>query len=272
MELRLDREKSYGLVLEGGGARGAYQIGAWRALREAGISLSAVAGTSVGALNGALICMDDLKRAEFIWKNIRWSHVMDVDDSVMEAVREMRRLRGSAPNLKRVLGEAGRIIRGGGLDITPLRRLIERAADEERIRASRQELYAVTYCLTDHCPVVVDIKSLPEGEIAQMLLASAYLPGFKREKIGGKYYTDGCRTNNVPVDVLIDRGYKDIIVIRIYGVGVDTEKHLRVPEDVHLYHIAPQVSLGGILEFDGRKARRNLALGYADARRLLYGS
>ena len=110
------------------------------------------------------------------------------------------------------------------------------------------------------------------GEIAQMLLASAYLPGFKREKIGGKYYTDGCRTNNVPVDVLIDRGYKDIIVIRIYGVGVDTEKHLRVPEDVRLYHIAPQVSLGGILEFDGRKARRNLALGYADARRLLYGS
>ena len=130
----------------------------------------------------------------------------------------------------------------------------------------------MTYCLTDHCPVVADIKSLPKGEIAQMLLASAYLPGFKREKIGGKYYTDGCRTNNVPVDVLIDRGYKDIIVIRIYGVGVDTEKHLRVPEDVRLYHIAPQVSLGGILEFDGRKARRNLALGYADARRLLYGS
>ena len=76
----------------------------------------------------------------------------------------------------------------------------------------------------------------------------------------------------MPVDVLIDRGYKDIIVIRIYGVGVDTEKHLRVPADVRLYHIAPRVSLGGILEFDGRKARRNLALGYADARRLLYGA
>ena len=89
MELRLDRNKTYGLVLEGGGARGAYQIGAWRALKEAGIAISGIAGTSVGALNGALVCMDDLERAERIWKNIRWSHVMDVDDSVVEAVRDI---------------------------------------------------------------------------------------------------------------------------------------------------------------------------------------
>ena len=78
-EFPLDRDRSYGLVLEGGGARGAYQIGAWKALREAGISISAVAGTSVGALNGALICMDDLELAENIWKNISRSQVMDVE-------------------------------------------------------------------------------------------------------------------------------------------------------------------------------------------------
>ena len=62
MELKLDRNKTYGLALEGGGAKGAYQIGAWKALREAGIRFSAVSGTSVGALNGAMIVMDDLER------------------------------------------------------------------------------------------------------------------------------------------------------------------------------------------------------------------
>ncbi|MFR0795218.1 MAG: patatin-like phospholipase family protein [Oscillospiraceae bacterium] len=62
MELKLDRNKTYGLALEGGGAKGAYQIGAWKALREAGIHFSAVSGTSVGALNGAMIVMDDLER------------------------------------------------------------------------------------------------------------------------------------------------------------------------------------------------------------------
>ena len=42
-------EKEYGIVLEGGGARGAYQIGVWKALREAGMKIKGVAGTSVGA-------------------------------------------------------------------------------------------------------------------------------------------------------------------------------------------------------------------------------
>lgn len=45
----IDLNKEYGLVFDGGGARGAYQIGAWRALSEAGVKISAVAGTSVGA-------------------------------------------------------------------------------------------------------------------------------------------------------------------------------------------------------------------------------
>ena len=67
-----------------GGARGAYQIGAWKALKEAGIEIKGAAGTSVGALNGALICMDDLEKAEKIWENIRYSQVMDVDDHMME--------------------------------------------------------------------------------------------------------------------------------------------------------------------------------------------
>ena len=58
MEPVLDLTKEYGIVLDGGGARGAYQIGAWKALKEAGVKINAVAGTSVGALNGALICID----------------------------------------------------------------------------------------------------------------------------------------------------------------------------------------------------------------------
>ena len=84
MKLLLDLTKEYGLVLDGGGARGAYQIGAWKALREAGVHINAVAGTSVGALNGALICMGDLEKAEKIWSEMTFSRVMDVDDAWME--------------------------------------------------------------------------------------------------------------------------------------------------------------------------------------------
>ena len=73
MEPVIDLSKEYGLVLDGGGARGAYQIGAWKALVEAGVKLNAVAGTSVGALNGALICMGDIEKAENIWREMTFS-------------------------------------------------------------------------------------------------------------------------------------------------------------------------------------------------------
>ena len=90
IKLQLDLSKEYGIVLEGGGAKGAYQIGAWRALREAGIRIKGAAGTSVGALNGALICMDDFEKAERIWENISYSRVMDVDDELMERLTKFR--------------------------------------------------------------------------------------------------------------------------------------------------------------------------------------
>ena len=73
--------------------------------------------------------------------------------------------------------------------------------------------------------------------------------------------------NNVPVDVLAERGYKNLIVIRIYGIGVDTERRAELPEDVNVYRIAPRRNLGGILEFEKKRTRRSMTLGYFDARR-----
>ena len=80
----IDLNLEYGLVFDGGGARGAYQIGAWKALCETGVKICSVAGTSVGALNGALVCMDDMEQAERIWNEMTFSNVMDVDEELME--------------------------------------------------------------------------------------------------------------------------------------------------------------------------------------------
>ena len=274
MKLQLDLSKEYGIVLEGGGAKGAYQVGAWRALREAGVRIRGAAGTSVGALNGALICMDDFKKAERIWENISYSRVMDVDDEMMDRLRKfsLRRISSiTSLNVGELISGIKKILKDGGFDIAPLKGLIEDVVDEEKIRNSDRELYVVTYSLSDRQPLIANVKEAPEGTIGDMLMASAYLIGFRQEKLGGKYYMDGGGINNVPVDVLIDKGYKDIIVLRIYGYGIDTEKKLEVPGDVNLYHVAPRQDLGGILEFDRKRARRNMLLGYFDGRRMLYG-
>lgn len=268
MELKLDLSKQYGIVLEGGGARGSYQIGAWRALREAGVQIKGIAGASVGSLNGALMCMDDLERAEYIWENISYSKVMDIDDDLMDQLQHGR-LRDL--NIKVMADNALRVLKEGGFDIAPLKQLIAGTVDEDRIRDSGRELYITTFSVDERKEIVVDVKSLPEGDIPDALLASAYFLAFKNEKLGGKRYMDGGGFNNVPVNVLIDKGYQDIIIIRIYGLGFDTEKVIQVPEDVNISHIAPKQDLGGILEFDKKKAKRNMMLGYYDAKRFLYG-
>lgn len=267
MKLRIDLSKEYGLVLEGGGAKGAYQIGAWKALREEGIKIKGVAGTSVGSLNGALICMDDLEKAEEIWKSITYSRVLDVGDDLIDSLKS---LDVKTLNFGEVISDAKRVLLEKGLDITPLKKLIADTVDEEKIRKSPCEFYATTFSVTDRKEMNVDVKAVPEGTIKDVLLASSYFPGFKNEKLGGKTYLDGGSVNNVPVNVLTDRGYKDIIVLRIYGVGVDKAWLLNLPEDVHVYKIAPTRNLGGILEFDEKRARKNMLLGYYDAKRFLY--
>ena len=269
MELKLDLTREYGIVLEGGGAKGAYQIGAWKALREAGIRIKGIAGASVGSLNGALICMDDLEKAEEIWKNIEYSRVMDVSD---ETIKALKRKDFKALNMQEILNSGVQFIKDGGFDVTPLKNLIaEVVGDESRIRESDRELFAVTYSVSEHRELAVDVRKGEEGSVKDMLLASAYFMAFKNEKLGGKRYRDGGGLNNVPLGVLLDKGYEDIIVIRIYGWGFDSEKVTKIPDGANVYHIAPRQDLGGILEFDKKQSRKNMTLGYYDAKRFLYG-
>ena len=115
MKTVIDLTKEYGLVLEGGGAKGAYQIGAGKALKEAGVNIKGIAGTSVGALNGALICMDDLENAEHIWESIAYSKVMKVDDMQMGEL-----LQGNLP-MSDLIRLAIQTVKDGGMDVTPLK-------------------------------------------------------------------------------------------------------------------------------------------------------
>ena len=267
MKLKMNLTKEYGIVLEGGGAKGGYQIGAWKALREAGIRIKGISGVSVGALNGAMMCMDDIEGASKLWENISYSQIMDVDDKNMEGL-----ITGNLkiiPNIGQIIKDSIKIIADGGVDITPLRTLIKETISEERIRQSPIDLYITTYSVTEHKLLDVDVKETPEGLIGDMLLASAYFLAFKNEKLHGKKYMDGGGWNNIPLDSLLNRNYEDIIVIRIYGLG--QEKKVEIPEGAMIYTIAPRRPLVKILEFDSKKIKKNMNMGYYDAQRILYG-
>lgn len=259
----LDLTKEYSLVLDGGGARGAYQIGAWKALVEAGVKINAVAGTSVGALNGALICMGDVELAEKIWYDITYSDVMDVDDAWMEGLFDKE------TSFREIVSEIKRYLSEGGVDITPLRELIHENVDEKKIRESGMEFCLLTFSVSQMKELDISIHDIPEGMLGDFLLASAYLVGFKNEKLHGQTYIDGGVINNVPTNSLIERGYENIIQICIYGPG--RRPKVKRTENTVLHEIAPKVKLGSIIEFDKKRSRQNMKIGYFDAKRMLYG-
>ena len=246
----IDLSKEYGLVFDGGGARGAYQIGAWKALKEAGVKINAVAGTSVGALNGALVCMGDVDLAEDIWRKMTFSTVMDVDDEWME------RLFSGEAGIKEFLGEGWKKVKDGGIDITPLRKLIHETIDEEKIRKCGTEFMLLTFSVSDFKELDLSVEDIPEGLLEDFLLASAYLIGFKNERLHGKKYIDGGVINNVPLNSLVKRGYENIIEVRIYGPG--REPRVKLPEGSVACEVSPRVKLGSIIEFSGKRSSANV--------------
>ena len=107
-----------GLVLSGGGSRGSYQIGAYRALRDNGIEICAVVGTSIGAINGAYIAQGDLDLACDVWEHIDY---------------------------RTVFAET----RGLLMDVEPLRALLKETIDEDAVRRSPIRYGLTTYNLSD---------------------------------------------------------------------------------------------------------------------------
>ena len=269
MELKIDNGKTYAIALEGGGAKGGYEIGVWQALDEAGIKYNAVSGTSVGALNGGLMAMRNLPRAKDAWNNMKLGKVIELDEEQEENLSRAFNGDIGLDDVQRLIPEALEIIKNRGLDVAPLRAWVREVVDAKAIKESDVELYIATVSITDRKALEVKVNDLPEDQICDMLLASAYHPTFKLEKLGGKFYTDGGFVDTLPLHALVTNGYKDIIAVRIPGIGHN--RRFRMPDDVNITYIATNADLGGVLNFDAEQSRRDIAIGYLDAKRVLYG-
>ena len=264
MKVQLDLTKTYAIALEGGGAKGGYEIGVWKALEEMGVKYNAVAGTSVGALNGAMMAMRDLPRAISAWKDISLEKVIDFEKSEEENLKKIVSGDIELGDIQQVFSQVLDVIRSGGLDVAPLRAWVREVVDSKKVKESDVRLFVETVSLTERKGLDICVSDLEEDEICDMLLASAYHPTFRLEKLGGKLYTDGGFIDNLPIDVLVENGYKDIIAVQIPG-KIKFQRKFKVPEDVNIWYIDTDADLGGTLNFSSEQARRDMEIGYYDA-------
>ncbi len=255
----------HGLVLEGGGAKGSYQIGACKAIQELGIGIGAVAGTSIGALNGAMIVQGELEKAYELWYNISPSQVFDIEEARLE---ELRNLEISHDGLLYFMKKAKEIAQSKGLDITFIKKLLHEIINEKKLRESKMIFGFVTVSLSDMKPLELFLNDVPHGKVVEYLLASANLPAFKQEKIDGKLFMDGGFYDNLPLNMLVDQGYKKIIAIRTKALGRTRKISDR---KVNIQYISSEENLGRILDFNQTQARFNLQLGYHDVLRTFQG-
>jgi NTE family protein len=255
----------YGIALEGGGARGSYQVGAWKALVELEIDIGGAAGTSVGAINAALILQESLDEAIEIWSTVAPQQLFDIDHSTIDRLRKLEKLPGNMASLVNYLQAA---IQDRGIDTTPLRKLLETHINEEKIRKTKKDFGLVTVSITDRHPVEIYLEEIPEGELVEYILASSSLPIFQSHIFDGKRYLDGGFYNNLPINMLLKRGYKEIIAVMIGGFGI----HRRITDhDANIIIIEPRESLGAILDFSTSRAKTNIQLGYYDTLKVFNG-
>lgn len=249
----------YGLALEGGGAKGAYHIGAYKALKEMGIQVNAVVGTSIGALNAAMIAQKDEDKAYKLWYNIKQSTVFDMDDIKHEKIKK---LDFDTEVFDYMISIANDFFDELGLKTDKIKKFVKENIDEDKLRKSDIDYGLVTYSLTNFNGIELFKDKIVEGKIHDYILASANFPLFKVEKYDNKYFIDGGVFNNLPINMLIDKGIKNIIAIKTNAIGI--RKKVK-SDNINIIYIEPIEDLGGILDFDGDVAKQNLLLGYYDA-------
>lgn len=238
--------EKWAIVLGGGGARGPFQIGVWQALRELKINYSIVTGSSVGALNGALMVQGAFDLAQRMWETLTIENIVDFPPDIQP---------------QEFLVFAKKAVEQGGLDISPLEKILRKNIDEKKIRESDIEYGIVTSRFPLLQPVQLTKDEIPEGELIDYMLASAsWFPFFTSRKINGSEYIDGAYADNLPAELAVKCGATKIIAVDLQGAGIVHAFCKQIP----LIHIRSHWNLGNMFDFTTENTKRNIKLGYLE--------
>ncbi|MCT7447226.1 patatin-like phospholipase family protein [Aliarcobacter skirrowii] len=293
-----------GIVLSGGGAKGAYEAGFLKALSEFNIQPDVIAGTSIGALNGAIYSANKNTKGvsiflEQIWQDLANTPALQPDKkkvfkNFVEVVTFFSPL-APVSKVARVVSYA--ISKGkdkeGILSTTPISNVLEQYASIEKILTglpfyvgvTRSDGNAVDFLrlinlentgLTDY----LKIQSLNKDEIYKAILASAALPiAFDAQKINGIQYRDGClgslnnEWGNTPAKPLIIEEKCTNLIVCHLNEGSYFNRHDPIFRDVAIIEIRPKnetfSSMLDPLRFSVDKIDIWMQQGYEDSKRIL---
>lgn len=254
-----------GLAFSGGGARGAYQIGAAKALQELGIldQIQVFSGTSIGAVNAAFVASAPLERILQLWTTISPQDIKKTESW-----------------FDRLRTEKWRMADHGLFEIGKLKEVLETELD---LRAVKQKSVFVTlsesgpvdsglfglfknsyshYVKGDSKVVYALLSHQEDQDVVPLILASCSIPVvFPAVAMGEKQYYDGGVYDNLPVEPLIQAGCDKIILVHLQLLEFFDKS--RYP-NINVFELKHKGTLGGILHFEKNHAQAIYDLGYRD--------
>ena len=164
------------LVLQGGGAKGAYAAGAIKALTQKRIYFDFACGTSIGAINAALYVNKKLDAMYRLWLNTDYDEIFGLDCQIFS---NFSKGIFKKKDIKNGFESLTKIVKNDGIDTTKMMKFFEKNIKEEAFRKSNIDFGLNTYNLTDMKPVEIYKKDIPKGKLHEYLMSSAFLPFFK---------------------------------------------------------------------------------------------
>lgn len=238
------------LVLAGGGAKGAYQMGVWKALRKLKIKFDIVTGTSIGALNGALIVQNTYLRGVRLWLTTDFYKLFGEELKEVSDVKKAIKLYSK------------NLINQTGIDTDRYERFVDKYINIDKIYTSNINYGLVTYNLSDRKPHLVTKNKTDRKKLCDFIVAStSCFPAFEMKEIDGDKYIDGAYYDNLPINLAIDMGAKEVVAVELDSIGIRRDVKNK---DVKVKYIMPSCDLGNFLVFDKKTIKRNMKIGYND--------
>lgn len=244
------------IALSGGGTKGAYELGVWKALRELHLDYQIVTGTSIGSINGALMVTGDYDRAYELWSTITMEDMMEDGINLTNSIEGLMEQRDAIrPFLKKY-------VKNKGADISPFTAFIQKLIREDEIRASEIDFGLVTTEFPSLTGRELTRQEIPRGLMRDYIMASsAIFPLFPMHRIGNLTYVDGCYYDNLPISLALRMGADQVIAVDLHT----TPAHASYAVRPYVTYIKPSRSLGTMMNFDHVLLMGNAHMGYQDA-------
>lgn len=249
-----------GLALGGGGARGCYEIGFWKAIEEMQIHFDAVAGTSIGALVGAFYVQD---RLDLMLDFVEHIEPVAIAKDLFAFPETLSTWIKNRKEISSFLQKY--IFSRSGMDISPLKATIDALYDHQAFKQSPIDFACMTFNITTLKPVAYQKADMNEENAKEILIASASCyPAFPVLEMNGEQYIDGGYADNVPVDLAAQFDCSHVFAIDVEGPGIVRG----VDPKLNVFMMKSILPLMNFLDFTAASALKNLRVGYLETLKL----